>query len=189
MHKKSESGFGAVEIVLIIVVVAAIIVGGIYIFNSNNKSNPSSTQSDSSSQQATTEPTSQESVSNNEYLVINEWDVRLKTGPLTKDAQYVLVDNKLWLTTPEYVAKTDGACSANDGTGQLVRGAAGYDYNGFGSKIEENSTAVKVGDYYYLWMSPQAPCAEPTQENVAIMNEYGPAIAELAQSVEAVPAQ
>ncbi|HSE29429.1 MAG TPA: hypothetical protein VLA77_02485 [Candidatus Saccharimonadales bacterium] len=184
MQKQNVSGFGVIEIIIGIIVVAAIIMGGIYIYNSNKQSPSTNPQADTPTQQT------QSSQDPNEgYIVVSEWGVRLKPTAATADTLYTVSDNKLYLTTAVYLEKTNGDCKADGSTGQLVRGVAGYDYNWFGSKIEENSSAIKIGDYYYLWQPTDAPCTEPTQANIEIMNQYGPALEELARSVESVPAQ
>ena len=190
---KKEKGFGAIEALLIVLVVVIIGAAGWYIVQKDDSSSKNNTtSSDTSSSDATDEE------QNKGYLVITEWGVRLKEGANSQNAQYAIKDdNTLWLTTKAYVDQFPG-CKADGSTGQLIRGKAGYDYNGFGSKIEDYSasynneqgekvtvTPVKVGDYYYMWQGPQAPCAEPTDANESALNTYQQALADLAGTVEA----
>lgn len=81
----------------------------------------------------------------------------------------------------------------------MYRGKVGYDYNGTGTAIDKYNVSyvdddgktvtkksVKVGEYYYLWQSPQASCYSPTDENIKLLEPYTQALSDLVYTVEAL---
>lgn len=191
-----QSGF-TVWIVLIILVATIVGATGYYVWQNNKSDQPvtspqkTAIDTSESTEKTPEQQTTPQQSDTTEYLRIKEWGIRMKTSDLTKDAKYLIVsDNTVSLSTETY-GRLDKKCEVSKDllTGVLVRGKAGYDISptSDGSLlIEDFEYSIKVGQYYYAYIGPQAPCATPTDENVKVMNLYQSAIKELTQSIEAI---
>lgn len=148
-------------------------------------------------------PTNDASTSVNDsdkgYIVIEDWNVRFKEGDLTQDVEYLVKDeHTLYLTTKAYVSKAgNGSCKKDGSTGYLVRGKAGFDYNDSGNGIENLSysyknsngsnvtvSSKKIGDFYYFWVNPQAPCADPDKMSYDQQSMYQKALRDLVDTIQ-----
>ena len=206
IHRKSETGFGHLAALLMMIILALVGFTGWYVWQQkNSKENINSYEECAKSGNPIQE--SYPSVCRTKdgrvftqslpdsygYLEIKEWGVRFKKTTLTQDAEYVIKDEHILnLSTKTYAIKAGNSCGANNdfyATGYVVRGKAGYVPNGLKKGMEDYGDDVKkIGEYYFLWIGPQAPCANPeVAANLEAMNMYQPALAELANNIEAEP--
>ena len=105
-----------------------------------------------------------------DYIAIPEWGVKFKPGTDLQDFLY-LMDNgsvqpstkslmQLALTKKGTTANSayDAICSpAAMPIGVIQRGKSGTQFQG--TTYEKIPGALKVGDYYYIIVAPQAPCS------------------------------
>lgn len=199
---KNQRGFSVGQVVLVILVLGIVIGVGYFVFN-RNKSNDVNVSQPAVTANETTEPVKEEI--KDEYFPVEGWDVKFKKGALTQNPEFEIVsDNIMYLSTSLYREKTGGECMANGSTGYVARGKAGYDYqkdyNGIsGESIEKSSytyedeetgdTVVikprKAGEYYYIWIGPQAACYDPNDTNISKAVEgYQQALREFVATAE-----
>lgn len=105
------------------------------------------------------------------YITITEWGVKFKSSSsdgliyIVKGGDIMFSSTKLmtaavgpYFNNPGEQAKY-GTCSPADAPlGILNRYRAGESFNG--APIETSSLAVKAGSYYYVLVSPNAPCSQ-----------------------------
>ncbi len=108
---------------------------------------------------------------NNDYLVIKEWGVEFKKPAGMEDLQYKLVDSSsdfrpVSFTTQKLVDLDRSAGGTNgrfyctveyNPIGVLARSAG---VPGSSTPGYDVSTSVKVGEYYYVFIHPQAACSD-----------------------------
>ena len=195
----NQSGFAILEALLILVIVAVISGVGWYAVHTKHQTDKILAQSEKTSQSVPL--SAQKTSAPQDYINIREWGVKLKTSDITRDAIYKVVnEHTAYLTTGAYENVAPG-CALNGKTGSLIRGKAGYEVVGPGSYTIENSgtsyvndagqtvqqNPVKVGEYYFMWSGPQAPCFNPNTANLSQMDRYQKALSDLAYTVQASP--
>lgn len=191
---KNQRGFAILEGFLILIIIVVVAGVGWYTIHTKHQTDKILSQADKISQNTPVSSTKMNSAGSNQtttsYLVVKEWGVRFKTSSVTNDAEYLIKDeHTLYLTTKRYTALA-ATCGLNGRTGYIARGVAGYSILA-GRPIQSDTfegklLAVKIGDYYYEWVGPQAPCTNPDNKSA---QTYQAAIVDMAKSVQAVPAQ
>jgi len=183
MKKLNQRGFSVGQVLLGILVLGVIGGVGYYVYASNQKKSSTEQQPATSTvnQPAEQQEGAVSQTNQADYFVVEGWNVKFKKGELTNSPEYEIVnDNIMYLSTTTYRETSGGECKANGSTGYVARGKAGYDYqkdyNGISGTPIENYTYTyedeatgktvvvkprKAGDYYYIWIGPQAACFDP----------------------------
>lgn len=179
MSKKetnTSAGFGIVGAVLIVVAVALVGLIGWRVYDtSKTKSASSSSQGSSNNQSSTegagtTQPTPRSTTT---YLDIKELGVKIKLDDKTSGESYsyytssngkgdgaVIIDS-----TMKIVDSANQYCKGQNAgmIGNLERSKDPlYFSNGASAVTVDNVTSFKLGDYYYVFVYPQAECSQDT---------------------------
>ncbi len=181
MHlSNNQKGYSIGQVLLVVLVLGLIGGVGYYVYQRQSKDSASETVAEVTS--VSSAPKTEETKTsdpNEGYFVVKEWGVKFKKDQFTQNPEYVIEnDHTMYLTTSQYREKSGGGCKADGSTGYVARGKAGYDYqkdyNGAEGvktidKYEVSYTdettgetittkSRKAGDYYYIWVGPQAAC-------------------------------
>lgn len=138
---------------------------------------------------------------NTNAIQIKEWGVQFTPSSNTKDILYFTVSDTAFFTTQALLTaaypsaanaslNTDNFCSfSEDPIGQVVRGKAGSkDPHSGGTTIEKNPTAIKIGDYYYVFVTPQAACS-PDKTVDALESKITTSLTADIKTLKAIPTQ
>lgn len=167
-RKNFQKGFAALETILIIIILAIIGFTGWYVWHSSEqaKDTYSSASHTAQSHSATTEKTTQK------YLTIKQWDVKVPLSSGIADAYYLYKsgNDTAYLSKAIYEGTN---CAADQTTlGAIVRFTADQkDSLNDGTMLSEHTDAVKIGDYYYFYMHPQAACDGGSTNSMADFND------------------
>jgi hypothetical protein len=153
----NESGFSVVEALLVVIILLLVGFIGYYVYHANSKTTDTyNAASDNVSPVVTTKKTT--TSTDQQYLTIKEWSVKL---PLTSDlngAYYALKSgsNSAYLSLNQYKG-TD--CAADQVSLGLIQRFLATDKDDDGNTLlSDFPQAVKVGDWYYQYQHPQAGC-------------------------------
>lgn len=108
------------------------------------------------------------SSTDSDYVVIKEWGVKFKPDSKIADLTYGKKGDKeikfstISLTSSAITASNDvlKACDVgSSGLGYIIRAKKGEAGQG-GIAIDQEPTAKKIGDYYYLYTGPSSACSD-----------------------------
>ncbi|GEM_PF-2799017 len=148
--------------IIIVLVIGVISVGGLlYFFKGKNPSLQTSSEPNSQSEisNSQTKPSDNEKPSEQNYLVINEWNVRMKlTGELNDTVILEQQDNFVGLSTKQMQAVK--GCEQFSLIA-IERAQKGQSIGS--STVDElvnspNHPLIKIGTYYYLNSGPSESC-------------------------------
>lgn len=127
------------------------------------------------------------------YVNITQWGVRFKNKASLGVPKYMIKpfekegggSSEAAYFTTEALETAAANCSASNGAiGAIGRYVAGDDYGD--GKIENNTSAIKVGTYYYVYTQPQAFCSDNTTTQATETQLIG-VIREAIKSLELIP--
>lgn len=151
MTSSKSSERGSAHVILIIALVAALIgvLGWVawQNFMPKDKTVTSTAQSNTKNESAT------------KTLDVTEWGAQL---PLSKDIEDLTYKYEASGNTSTITFKSPRLPNCDYGsTGYIVRGSEGTVYYSApdGTDVSFNKSDHKAGNYYYVYMSPQAPCS------------------------------
>lgn len=187
MKKNNESGFSVVEVILLLVIVGIIGFFGWFVYNSNKKTNEAlnntnQAQSEPAKSTKTTKKTPSPPATQ-QSLAIKEWQVSIKLTAPIADANYHMLNNTAWLSTPEL--DKDPVCikyysSDRPSFAGIVRYSSSEQVHVLdnpkdgdnpmtaaqAAKLEPNGYK-QIGDYvYYYEQGNGQPCSSETTEQV-----------------------
>ena len=167
IRKSSQKGFTVVETLLVTLVFAMVGFGGYYVWHNqqNNSTEPANTTQTDSSLSSSTQ----------NYLIIKEWGVRMKTNPLFNNLSYKYTDKenndsgKIIFTSSQQDEFLAICQSGNWGIYRFgpndpspVPADMEQDIKIKDSKyIRGSANFKKVGDYWYQRWYPQGSCDDP----------------------------
>lgn len=99
------------------------------------------------------------------YLEIEQWGVEIPIESGYEDLVYAIspTANIATFSTKSVVESDGKSCEATrTGLGALSRGKATDEVSASGITYDEVSESIKIKDYYYLYVSPQATCGNST---------------------------
>ena len=180
MTNNKQSGFGIAIIIIIVVVVLAILgYAGYRVYNSQT-SKPTGTSNTTTSNNQTNGNTQSSNTQTNNtqntatYLDIKELGIKIKLSDGIKDAAYsysaptsqtyATFGGSAYFSTQTLIDE-DAACVSSKGPlGAIVKIAGNTD--GFGNVLTaDNNTVFKLGNNYYRYEAPQAPCSNNNSVN------------------------
>jgi len=131
-------------------------------------------------------PTPKPVSSGSDYASIPKWGVRFQYGDNLAGIDTVAISNSgndaVGLTSTKMLAK-DGGCDAASGAlGTLTRYAPGS--LAYGSPVENNEDAMKIGHYYYVYSSPTVSCSQNPDAQVAQSSQAAILSADLRATLE-----
>jgi hypothetical protein len=175
---KTQHGFAVLESLLILVIIAIIGGTGYYVWHSKQQTDKSLNDASTSSQslgdaKSSSSHSNSGAKTSSKYVTISQWGVRAAySGPLT--LQYELTSSngisEAGFTSKELVAK--GGADCNGGAGAIIQYKGTdtiYDEAGVDSELVSQAAVdgkigkfTKAGNYFYMFRSVQAPCADPS---------------------------
>jgi hypothetical protein len=131
-------------------------------------------------------PTPKPVSSGNDYASIPRWGVRFQYGDNLAGIDVAVISNSgndtVGLTSTQMLAK-DGGCDAASGAlGTLTRYAPGS--LAYGSPVENNEDAMKIGHYYYVYSTPTVSCSQNPDAQVAQSSQSAVLSADLRATLE-----
>lgn len=179
------------------IVVVLLIVGGLgFVLLSGSKNN--SSQKNSGNTVSTNEAPLSDAVQkeqvydpseNGKYLVIKEWNVRMKIDPTVSTVSYKMFGKDAISLRTTKSDKYEG-CEREDLLG-VSRGKSGEKfYHDMTPEelMKYDDPPIKAGKYYYLAYGPQAPCQdEPTKESDKTILQLIIGLGNTFESIEVIP--
>lgn len=179
--RKNHHGFSVIELVLVVGVVCLLGLIGWYAIHTRSKyaqttrpnavstSTPKNTNTNSSPGNTTTQtqPTQSAPSYTPKPLVTNfpisQWNIRFKTAQdLNKLTYQVIEHDRIGFSYSGWEALDTNCAASKGGAGVLSR----YDESSLSADDSENIKAradAKLGNYYYVYEAPQAPCSQNEQ--------------------------
>lgn len=198
----NQAGFSAVELILVLVIVGAIVSLGLYVHHSLQ--HISSTYNAATKTSSGTSPkfaSKKTATATTQYLDIMEWGVRAPYTGSTDLSYNVMASNPnaAWVNSRQ-LANADPACkiapdSGNAGyigrylptdsvsTGATSESAEQYLSQDFAGSNTAPPHYSKVGDYYYIYWTGQAPCTA----NSSLLTQVTSDVGNIVKNFEAVP--
>lgn len=174
---KNQSGFTVVEVILVLILVAILGFTGYYVWHSQKKADdkkPVSTTSQPSS--TSTKPVAAKS--NQDFLVVKEWGVKIPLSANLVGAYYLRqsgLPNVAYLSVNSY--KGTNCAADQTSLGAINRFTATAKDDDGNTMLSDFPTAVKVASYYYVYQHPQAGCDGQTSNSTATFDESAAATA------------
>jgi|GEM_PF-1649203 len=163
--KKDQKGFSVLVLLLILILLAILGFTGYYVYNTQqNKKNTDNTKS--ADNNASSQPAAASSVTKpdtTKYLVIKEWGVKIPLTGTIADANYVVSNGYVYVSTDSLVKKYPD-CAANKTTvyafGRFKSMMDAYDQPGGDGKTygDMMPNAPMAAGYYYYGTPSQASC-------------------------------
>ena len=171
---KNQSGFSAVEALLILIIVGILGFTGYFVWHAkqsadksltpNNSTTPVIKKKTTTNQTQPTTSTSQ--TSQQQYLAIKEWGVKIPLASSISTAYYSY-DSSTGLVRLSLDKYKGTNCAAEQG--QLYAISRSTDASGGGAN---SGTGVKIGSYYYFPVHPQTGC-DGTTNSTWVPNSAG----------------
>lgn len=161
----NQKGFSAFEALIIALILAIIGGTGYYAYQANKKASASQ-GTKSSVQKAVTKKDTTNTAPASQYLVFKEWGVRMKLATNLSDAYYEFLPNETstaYLSTTSLVAVAPACAPASTSLGAIFRQTVADYQTAIANPSDANAPGnIKIGDYYYGFISAQASCFDDT---------------------------
>lgn len=162
--KQHQSGFAAVELLLTLILLAIIGFTGYYVWHSQQQAENALNDANDTAQ--TSSPKQSKSATPpQKFLTIKEWGVKIPLVNAIADATYSLNasnSNDAIVQLPGYAAK----CDVDDPFGYYMRFSKSDTFEDGTTYLSTlGSSAIHVGDYYYIHQGPQAACSNDDATN------------------------
>lgn len=175
MRKKSlnSKGFGLIAVVIVIAVLVVLGGAGAYVYHRDHRAKTTattgSTSSNSSTQSATKSSTGTQNstATQQSYLIIKEWGVRLTLDSTTASTYYYISPNLpnvayFSLKTISDIAPT---CAADKGgLGAIARLTEAEQQSIVSGKTPGIAGTMHIGSYWYSIAHPQGACMDNAQQ-------------------------
>lgn len=162
----NQKGFSAFEALIIALILAIIGGTGYYVYNANKKASDTlakaSQETKSSTQKTVAKKAKSTTTPATQYLVFKEWGVRMKLATNMSDAYYEFLPNETgtaYLSTASLVALAPACAPTSTSMGAMFRQTVADYQTAIANPSDANAPGnIKIGDYYYGFISAQADC-------------------------------
>jgi hypothetical protein len=189
----NKKGFAAVEALLIVIILAIIGGTGYYVYQANNKATNTQNNAHIDAESAVVHKT--------QYVTLKEWDVRAPySGKL--HLSYTVKSETAGVAfaafTSSELAKQGGLCASSSNYGGTITRypADAKMLDNAGEALDQTASAyaatldktdyARVGDYYFFYTSPQAPCSDKT-DGQKVQTDTQSAVKALLPKLETAP--
>jgi prepilin-type N-terminal cleavage/methylation domain-containing protein len=167
-RKHKQSGFTVIEVLLVLILIAIVGFAGYYVWHSQKDTDNAKNVANKSSQTTSNATKPAASKSDQQFLTIKEWGVKLPLNADLAGAYYIRqagLPNVAYLSVTSY--KGTNCAADQTSLGAINRFTASNKDDDGNTMVSDFPTAVKVGSYYYVYQHPQAGCDGQTSNSTA----------------------